>query len=171
MRWRNIKKNSTVSTVPDTDKKAQVRYAGFWSRVMGITTDIFIIGLPISILMMVLFGHDQMESAGALDVLTHAEAAQTNAPDPIASILQIILWMAITVTLWNKTGQSPGMKMAQIKIVDAKTLEAASLPKLIIRFVGYLVSTISLIGFFIGLFRKDKRALHDLLSGTAVIYE
>ncbi len=171
MRWRNIKKNNTLSTAQNTDQKAQVRYAGFWSRVMGITTDIFIIGLPISLLMMILFGHDQMESAGAIDVLTHAEAATTNAPDPMASILQMILWMTITVTLWNKTGQSPGMKMAQIKVVDAKTLEAASLFKLIIRFVGYLVSTISLIGFFIGLFRQDKRALHDLISGTAVIYE
>ncbi|RLA73170.1 MAG: hypothetical protein DRG24_00975 [Epsilonproteobacteria bacterium] len=171
MRWRDIKKNSTVSTTQNSTQKTEVRYAGFWSRVMGITTDIFIIGLPISILMMILFGHDQMESAGALDVLMHTEAAQTNAPNPIASILQIILWMAITVTLWHRTGQSPGMKMAQIKIIDAKTLKAASLSKLIIRFVGYLISTISLIGFFIGLFRKDKRALHDLISGTAVIYE
>jgi len=171
MRWRDIKKNSTTSTAQHRAQSPQIRYAGFWSRVMGITTDVFIIGLPISILMMFIFGHDQMESAGALDVLMHAEAAQTNAPDPIASILQIVLWMSITVTLWNKTGQSPGMKMARIQVVDASTLEKASLAKLIIRFVGYMVSILSLVGFFIGLFRKDKRALHDLISGTAIIYE
>ena len=117
MRWRNIKKNNTI--MKKVPAKVQIRYAGFWSRTMGITTDIFIIGLPISILMMVLFGHDQMESAGAIDVLMHTKVAQTNAPDPIASILQIVLWMSITVTLWNRTGQSPGMKMARIKVVDA----------------------------------------------------
>ncbi len=171
MRWREIKKNRTGSVDKKSDNETKVQYAGFWSRTMGITTDMFIIGLPVSLLMMLLFGRDQMESAGAIDVLTHTEAAQINAPDPLASILQILIWMGITVFLWRKTGQSPGMKMARIRVVDAKTFDRASLIKLVVRFLGYLVSFLSLIGFFIGLFRKDKRALHDLLSGTAVIYE
>ena len=39
----------------------------------------------------------------------------------------------------------------------------------IIHFIGYFLAMISIVGFLIGIFRKDKRALHDLLSGTCVI--
>ncbi|MEA1918610.1 MAG: RDD family protein, partial [Campylobacterota bacterium] len=43
--------------------------------------------------------------------------------------------------------------------------------QLIIRYIGYIVSIIPLmIGFFMVAFRSDKRALHDLLAGTVVIY-
>ncbi|MCJ7765717.1 MAG: RDD family protein [Thiovulaceae bacterium] len=42
----------------------------------------------------------------------------------------------------------------------------------IIRYVGYIVSTIPLaIGFIMVGFRKDRRALHDLLAETVVIYK
>ncbi|MBD3799825.1 MAG: RDD family protein [Epsilonproteobacteria bacterium] len=51
------------------------------------------------------------------------------------------------------------------------TLQNASILKLTIRFFGYFISLITLIGFFIPLLRKDNRSLHDLISGTAVIRE
>ena len=66
--------------------------------------------------------------------------------------------------------QTPGKKMARLLVVDAKTLERASTLQLIVRFLGYLVSALPFfLGFFIGVFRRDKRTLHDLISHTAVI--
>jgi len=50
-------------------------------------------------------------------------------------------------------------------------LKRANLLQLSIRFFAYFVSFITLVGFFIGLFRKDGRALHDFLSRTAVIVQ
>ena len=167
MRWRTLKKN-TKST---STKNFTIPYAPFSSRALGFLTDIFMIGLPISLLLVTIFGYDQMHTAGAMDVITHNQKALTNPPNPYSSLLQIVLFMVITVELWHRYTQTPGKKLARICVVDAKTLKRASYQQLIVRFVGYFLSFISVIGFFIGLFRHDKRCLHDLISGTAVISE
>jgi uncharacterized RDD family membrane protein YckC len=168
MRWRTLRKKHP----PLNESKHHIQYAGFWSRVLGFTTDIFMLGLPISLLFMILFGHDQMDKAGALDVMLHSDKAITNAPDPMISIAQVLISLIIYVAFWHHSGQTPGKKMARIMVVDAKTLQRASIFQLVLRFLGYFLSALFLfLGFFVGLLRKDKRTLHDLLSRTAVIYD
>lgn len=165
MRWRTLKKKQKPLSIP----KPQVRYADFWPRALGFATDLFMIGIPIALVMMMVFGHDQMHSATALDVIVHSDKARVNPPNPVASVTQMALFLITYVVLWHLYGQTPGKKLAHIRVVDAKTLEHASYWKLTLRFIGYFLSLITLIGFFIGVFRQDKRALHDLISGTAVI--
>ncbi len=169
MRWRNIKQNRQ-KTAKTASSAPQQLFAGFWTRVLGFITDLFMIGMPISLLMMIIFGRDEMKSATALDVIAHNESALTNAPDPLVSFLHVLVMMSIYVFLWHRNGKTPGKQLAHSKVVDAKTLKNASYLQLIIRFLGYFLSAISIIGFFIGLFRRDKRTLHDLISRTAVIY-
>ncbi|MEA1916257.1 MAG: RDD family protein [Campylobacterota bacterium] len=169
MRWRDVKRKEHTKDALHVEEKRD--YAGFWSRVMGFVTDLFIIGMPISLLMMGIFGRDELKSATAFDVISHNEAAITNAPDPYASIVQILTTMSIYVFMWHYTQQTPGKKMARTRVVDATTLQRASYFQLIIRFFAYFLSAITLFGFFIGLIRKDKRCLHDLVSHTAVVYE
>jgi uncharacterized RDD family membrane protein YckC len=167
MRWRTLKK--TKHSAPT--KSASVNYAPFSARILAFLTDVFMIGLPISLILTATFGYDQMHTAGAIDVITHNQVALRNSPNPLSSILQIILFMAITVELWHRYTQTPGKKLARICVVDAITLKRAPYWKLFLRFIGYFFSLISIVGFFIGFFRNDKRCLHDLLSGTAVIRE
>lgn len=166
-----MKKRPKVKKSSATPPKTLTPYASFWSRVLAFITDIFMIGLPISLLMMLLFGYDQMHTAGGIDVLMQNKEALKNPPNPISSLLQIILFMGITIVLWHKSGQTPGKKLAHIRVVDALTLGNASYWKLTLRFIGYFLSLLSIVGFFIGLLRHDKRSFHDLLSGTAVIRE
>jgi len=166
MRWRTLKTKKQP-----THPKAKTLFASFWPRAAGFVTDIFMIGLPISLITMLLFGYDQMDTASGLDVLVHDPKAQTNPPNPIASITQIALFLITYVWLWHTSGQTPGKKLSRIRVVDAQTLQKASVLKLTLRFIGYFISLITLVGFFVGLFRKEKRALHDLISGTAVIRE
>lgn len=165
MRRRTLK-NKQHSCAP---LKPDIAYAPFWPRVLGFMTDIFMIGLPISLLVSAFFGYDQMHTATGLDVIVHDPKAQTNPPDPVASILQMGLFMLTYVLLWHYSGQTPGKKLARTRVVDSRTFQNASYAKLTLRFIGYFLSLISVVGFFVGVFRKDKRALHDLLSGTAVI--
>ncbi len=165
MRTKKLKKNSKIIQ----PSKPVVHYAPFWSRALGFCTDIFMIGLPIALLMMILFGYDQMHTAGGMDVIVHNEKALAHPPNPLVSLTQLSLFMIVTVIFWHRGGQTPGKKLARIRVVDARTLGNASYWKLIVRFIGYFISLITLIGFFIGLLRCDKRSLHDLLSGTAVI--
>lgn len=166
MRWRTLKTKKYPKVA-----KQQTLFAPFWSRAAGFVTDVFMIGLPISLITMMFFGYDQTQSAGALDVLVHDPKVRSNPPNPIASILQMVLFLITYVWMWHRSGQTPGKKLSRIRVVDASTLQNAPYWKLILRFIGYFLSFITLIGFFIGLFRKDKRALHDLISGTAVIRE
>lgn len=165
MRTKTLKKNSKITS----PSKPVIHYAPFWSRALGFTTDIFMIGLPIALLMMIFFGYDQMHTAGGMDVIVHNEKALAHPPNPLVSLTQLSLFMMVTVMLWHRGGQTPGKKLARIRVVDARTLGNAPYWKLILRFIGYFISLITLIGFFIGLLRRDKRTLHDLLSGTAVI--
>ena len=118
---------------------------------------------------MVVFGYQETKSAGAMDVIVQHEESLEQPPNPVASATQMFLIFGAHVYLWRRTGQTPGKKFAQIKVVDAKTQELASYPKLIIRFFGYFVSVLTF-GYLIALLREDKRALHDLISGTAVVY-
>lgn len=166
MRWRTLKTKKQHKSTPP-----KVLYATFWPRAAGFLTDIFMIGLPISLITMALFGYDQMHTASGLDVLVHDPKAQTNPPNALASLMQIGLFWITYVLLWHTRTQTPGKKLVRIRVVDAATLENASILKLTLRFIGYFLSFITLVGFFIGLFRHDKRALHDLISGTAVIRE
>lgn len=167
MRWRTLKKIKHP-TPPQANTPI---YASFSSRALGFITDIFMIGLPISLILLSIFGYDQMHTAGALDVITNNQTALKNPPNPLSSILQIVLFMVVTVELWHRYTQTPGKKLAHIRVVDAKTLAPATYLKLTVRFVSYFLSLVSIIGFFIGFLRTDKRCLHDLISGTAVIRE
>ncbi len=167
MRWRTLKKHkhSPKSSVP------AVFYAPFASRALGFVTDIFMIGLPITLVMIVFFGYGETNTASGMDLLIDKQEALRHPPNPYSSLTHIVLFMSVCVVLWHRDGQTPGKKMARIRIVDAKTFQNAPYWKLILRFMGYFISAITLIGFFIGTLRRDKRALHDLLSGTAVIRE
>lgn len=165
MRWRKIKNNKNKDN--NKTKTNSIIYATFISRLFAFVTDLFMIGLPVSLVIMIFFGHDAMQGVSAIDVLEHKDVAP---PNPWLSITQVGLSMLIYTLLWHRDGQSPGKKLARITIVNAKDYNKPTYIQLLIRFFAYFISFISLIGFFVGLFRKDNRALHDLLSGTAVVY-
>ena len=167
MRWRDIKQKKNISTPP---QKPKVQYAGFWSRTLAFITDIFMIGIPITIIIMIFFGYDQMQTAGFTDAVMQTQKAQQHAPNPLASIVQLLLFMGSFVLLWKTAGQTPGMKMAHIEIVDASGYGKPSYLQLVLRFFSYVLS-LFFFGYLWGLFRKDKRMLHDLISRTAIIYK
>ena len=167
MRWRTIKQKNNTPKVETTPK---IHYVGFWSRFLAFITDIFMIGLPITFIIMMLFGYDQTQSAGFSDALMQTQKAQEHAPNPLASIVQFVLYSATFILLWKRVGQTPGMKIANITIVDAVTFERPSYLQLFTRFFSYFIS-LFLFGYLWGIIRKDKRMLPDLISRTTMIYK
>jgi uncharacterized RDD family membrane protein YckC len=153
IRWRNTKKknNKKVYTAKET---LSVEYAGFWIRFLAIMMDTFMIITPIGVIIGIVFGYETLKD-----------------PDNNvwAGVIQILLYSIVTLSMWYKFDQTPGKKALHLYIVNAKTFKKPSLFMYIIHFIGYFLAMISIIGFLIGIFRKDKRALHDLLSGTCVI--
>ena len=133
-----------------------VEYVGFFTRLKATFIDIFFIILPIDYILALFFGFDAFKSSE---------------PNPLLTLLQFIFISLTYALFWSKTGQTPGKKAVKIKIVDSISFKKIGFFRGYARFIFYVFSFISLVGFFLPFFRKDKKALHDLIARTVVIYE
>lgn len=158
----------------------EVRYAGFWVRFAASFYDTLFLALPLAVVIYFLSGGDWFDFAQYQQniqaaVAGNAQKALQNQPHMSMKweLLFEVSVLIITAVFWKKwRGATPGKKTVHIKVVDAKTLKEVDNKQAITRSIGYLASVFSLmIGFIMVGIRKDKRGLHDLLAGTAVIYD
>jgi len=73
---------------------------------------------------------------------------------------------------WARTGRTPGKALLRLAVVPAGPGSAAGigLKAALVRFLAWNLSGSLLgLGFLMVLFRKDRRALHDLVAGTRVV--
>jgi len=146
-----------------------IHYAGFWSRFLALSVDIFMIGIPISILIYFSFGYETMQAQP--DFMDAVEGIKPNQKaNPYIPLLTMSLWSIITLMFWIRTGQTPGKKMAHIRIVDNETFKQASPSRLLVRLILFIMPMVAFFSFFIMLFHPKKRTIHDIISGTSVIY-
>ena len=150
MRWREIKQKKQPSK---QTQQAKVRYVKYTDRIKGFITDLFMIYTPILYII-------------AYVVLGGKDAFVTSGP---AHFSGTALYGIIYAAFLAKTGQTPGKKAYDMKVVDIKTHEKISFFRALWRFVAFLFTATTLLGLFLPFFRQDKRALHDMLSNTIEI--
>lgn len=168
-RWKDVKKGRHTPSEPHTIKD-KVFYAGFWSRFLALSVDVFMIGIPISLLIYFSFGYETMQNQpGFIDAIEGVQPGKE--PNILIPLLTMSLWSFVTLIFWYKTGQTPGKKMANVIIVDAKSHKKASLVQLIVRLLFFIMPIFAFFSFFIMLFHPKKRTLHDIFSRTSVIYK
>ncbi|MBU0631423.1 RDD family protein [bacterium] len=157
-----------------------IKYAGFWVRFTASFLDTLFLALPVAVVIYFLSNGNWFDLTTYQQNMTYAmsgnaEAALSHQPRTSFTweLVFEISVLVVTIIFWRRwRGATPGKKIVKIKIVDAKTFDDITNTQAITRSLGYIVSTIPfLLGFLIVAFRKDKRAFHDLLAGTAVIYE
>ena len=155
------------------------KHADFFIRLIASFFDTLFLAVPIGIIVYFVSGGEwfdfetyrhNMQLALAGDTRALSTQPQTNLR---WELLFEFLVLVVTIVFWEKWGgTTPGKKMVGIKIVDAKNYKEISNKQAITRSLGYIPSTLLFgIGFLMVLFRKDKRALHDLMADTVVIYE
>ena len=158
----------------------KINYAGFWIRFIASFLDTIFLALPVAIVIYFIsdgnwFDFTQYQQNMIYAINGYADKALHTQPTTSLQweLLFEISVLIVTIIFWKKfKGITPGKRLVHIKIVDAKTFKDIDNTQAITRSVGYIVSTLPfLLGFIIVLFRKDKRALHDLLAQTAVIYD
>ncbi|MDF3047663.1 MAG: putative rane protein [Candidatus Midichloriaceae bacterium] len=88
----------------------------------------------------------------------------------IVQLISFIMIGAYIITFWFFYSTTPGKWMCACKVVTAKNLEKPSLLRLIVRFLGYVISAVPFgFGFIMVAFSANKQGLHDKIAGTAVI--
>lgn len=161
-------------------KNNNVRYAGFWIRFIASFLDTLFLALPIAIIIYFLSDGNWFDFSQYQQNIQYAmsgNASKALASQPQTSLRWELLFevsvLLITMIFWRRwRGATPGKKFVHVKIVDAKTFEDITNTQALTRSIGYIASTLAfLIGFIMVAFRADKRALHDLLAGTVVIYD
>ncbi|MGE4419476.1 MAG: RDD family protein [Sulfurimonas sp.] len=150
MRFRNLKKNKHITKKKETQK---LRYASYSSRVKAFITDMFMIYAPILYLItyVALGGKDEFQSS------------------QLAPFIGVTLYGLIYAVLLSKFAQTPGKKAYELKVVDDKTGENLSFFRALLRFVAFLFTATTLLGLFVPFYRRDKKALHDIICGTLVV--
>ncbi len=153
MRFRKLKKQTKTKQEQKTELKQTVHYATIPDRIKAFITDMFMIYVPILYIItyVVLGGKDDFQSSD------------------MAPFIGVLLYGIIYVAFLWKSGQTPGKKAYEIKVVDAKTYGKITLSQAILRFIGFLFSATILVGFILPFYRKDKRSLHDLIANTVVL--
>ena len=148
MKWRKIKQKKAA-------KKEAVQniYPRYTDKVKGFITDLFMIYTPILYVITYV-------------ILNGKEAFQASAG---AQLGGVVLYGIIYSVFLARTGQTPGKKAYGMKVVDIKSHETLSFFRAFIRFIAFLFSATTLLGLILPFYRKDKRALHDLLSGSVEI--
>ena len=160
-------------------KTDSIKYAGFYVRFIASFFDTLFLALPIAVIVYFASDGAWFDIQAFQNTLQMAMSANPNAlqQQPQTSLEWELLFeglvLLLTLLFWKKfEGTTPGKKYVGIKIVDAKTLQNISTKQAITRSFGYIVSAIPFfVGFLFPLFRADKRALHDMIADTVVIYE
>ncbi len=135
----------------------QFEYAGFWVRFGAALIDTILFLMLTMPLLYWIYGNYYFESEGFIlggwDLL-----------------LNWVFPFIATVLFWVYRSATPGKIALKLKVVDAKTGEAISTSKSIIRYLAYYVSTIPLcLGFIWVAFNGKKQGWHDLIANTVVI--
>ncbi len=152
MKFRKLKQNRSKTSNIEKPKYIHAKYN---YRVKAFITDLFMIYAPILYLV-------------AYVAMNGKDDFQTSELAPLAAVT---LYGLVYATLISKFGQTIGKKAYDIKVVDHKTGEYINFFRAVLRFFAFLFTATTLIGLILPFYRKDKKALHDLICGTFVVVE
>jgi uncharacterized RDD family membrane protein YckC len=137
-------------------------YAGLASRTLAFGIDAGIIN-GVTFLTGVIVG-------AGLSVLNVPEGIQS-ALFALGGLLAIVWTMGYFVFFWSASGETPGNRLLDIKVQVAGENRPPSPRRAFFRALLLPLSAIPLCaGFLLILVDRRRRALHDCLAGTVVVY-
>ncbi len=147
MRWRDVKQGRVEK---NKNTKAKYTSAPMIARFKAFVVDTFMIYIPI--LYITTYGFLN----GKEDFLNNE----------LAVFIDAFLFGLILSLFFYKSGQSPGYRAYELMLIDKKTGSKPGFLRAFFRYFCFLISGTTIVGIFIGFFRKDRQNLHDILSGT-----
>ena len=136
----------------------QYEYAGFWIRVWASLIDTVLVLLVTTPLLGMLYGWN------------YSFDSETTPFRPVEFAVTWLLPAIAVIVFWRYRSATPGKMIIGAKIVDARTGEAPSTGRLIVRYLGYYLSAFPFcLGFLWVAFDRRKQGWHDKLANTVVI--
>ncbi|MDO9355463.1 MAG: RDD family protein [Solirubrobacteraceae bacterium] len=136
----------------------EVRYVGFWVRVVAALVDTLLVLAITMPLLVTIYGWAYFDD-GKPVIAGPADALLSWGLPALASI---VFWLTKQAT--------PGKMLFSAAIVDAKTGGKLSTGQAIGRYLGYFVSLLPLgLGILWVAFDARKQGWHDKLAGTVVV--
>lgn len=124
---------------------ASVALAGFGERLVAYIIDGLIIGVPLMIVGLML-------------------------PQPVSFLLNVVVGVTYVVYFWTSSGSTPGKSIMGLKVVSAETGERLDTGTAVLRYVGYIVSSIPFaLGFLWVIWDERRQGWHDKIAKTCVV--
>ena len=140
---------------------ARVRYGGIATRALALTVDVAIVqviviaGAAVLALIGSLVGNLELDTPGRI----------------LAACAWALTVATYFVFFWSTVGQTPAMRMMQIRVSMADDGTTPGIGRSIVRLIGLVLAIIPLFaGFLPVLFDDRRRGIHDMLAGTVVIH-
>ena len=151
----------------------ELEYVGFWPRVWASVIDSLLVTVILLPLLTRIFGVEKSadDLLGLLSQSGGSLFLQLLQPDGTVDFLVSWVLPALAVIIfWKYRQATPGKMAISARIVDAKTGGAPTTRQLIVRYLGYFVSTIPLgLGLLWVAFDPRKQGWHDKMAGTVVV--
>lgn len=136
----------------------EVHYVGFWARVFASVVDSVLVIILMAPLTLITFG------------VGNHDAEDYGDWDPANFVLSTVIPAMIVLIFWARRQATPGKMLIHARIVDATTGGPPRTGQLVLRYLGYFVSTFALgLGFLWIAFDRRKQGWHDKMATTLVI--
>jgi uncharacterized RDD family membrane protein YckC len=135
----------------------ELEYVGFWARLGASLIDSVLVLFICAPLATAIYGEQYWTS----DQFLHG---------PADLLINWVLPAVAVVLFWMYRQATPGKMVIRARIVDARTGGQPDTRQLVIRYLGYYVSTLPLLlGFVWVAFDPRKQGWHDKLAHTVVV--
>ncbi len=152
-----VAENHIREDLPRTAVSQAAAPAGFWIRFLAWILDFVVLAVIASVVWL-------------LGNLAAGESVTPLRLAAIGAVFNLFFRAAYYIVLHGATGQTVGKLITGVKVVALDGSEI-SYGVAFLRWLGYLLSNLTLlIGYILAGIRADKRALHDLVAGTRVVY-
>jgi uncharacterized RDD family membrane protein YckC len=150
-----------------------LEYVGFWPRVWASVIDSLLVSVILLPLLTRLFGVERSTDDLLALLSTGGGNIFLQMLQPTGAMDFLVSWVlpAIAVIIfWKYRQATPGKMAISARIVDARTGGTPTTQQLIVRYLGYFVSTIPFgLGLLWVAFDPRKQGWHDKMAGTVVV--
>jgi uncharacterized RDD family membrane protein YckC len=137
-------------------------YAGLATRVLAFAIDAAIVdGVALLVGVIVGLGLSVLHLSNTLQVALAG----------IGAALALVWALAYFAFFWSASGQTPGNRVLRIRVEDARSGGRLHVRQAILRALALSLSALLLFaGFLMILVNRRRRALHDYIARTVVVY-